>query len=82
VESRIISDTVHWVQSNFGQHITKQELADKIDASGLPEDAKQTVRDLPNRSYTKEEVIDSIQDSLVAQLGAASSAMRGFGGSS
>lgn len=67
----MIQQTVHWVQSNVPERTTKQQLSDRLPVSGLPPEAQDAVRDLPNGEYSKEDVIDMVRDILVARLGGA-----------
>lgn len=81
MDDRIISDTVHWLQSNVAARTSKQEIADKMQGADLPEEGRETLRDLPDGEYSKEEVVQWVQQNMLSRIGAAHQAMRGFGGS-
>ena len=81
MDERIMSKTVDWIRGNISGRMPKQEIAQRANSSDLPQEAKDAFAELPEGEYSQSEVLARIQDNLIARIGAADQAMRGFGGS-
>ena len=49
-----------WVHANVEGTVTTEELKEAVDYANLPIDAKEPVADLPDREWTKEELLEEI----------------------
>lgn len=77
-----ITDTVEWMERTVGLFTSKEELETKSADADLPPEAREAIADLPAGEMRRDDAIGLIKDRMMTRLGAASSAMRGFGGSS
>lgn len=74
----MIQKVVVWVQENVGEKASKSELVQKADNSSLPPEAKAAFNDLPEGEHSKESIITSVKESLMAGVGGGDSGLGGM----
>lgn len=80
MDSSTIQQVISWVQENVGERTSKRELMQKAQGSSLPGEAKAALQDLPEGEHTKETVISSLKDKLMAGVGGMGGGRGGSGG--
>lgn len=63
-----------WVTDELGERVSTSEVVEKADAAPLPQEAKRVVRDLPDREWSREELLGALQDLAHERYGAGVSA--------
>lgn len=80
MDMQVVQTVIDWVQNNVGDRVTKQELVQKANSSNLPPEAKSALSDLPEGEHTKDSVISSLKDKLMAGVGGGQGGMGGMFG--
>jgi hypothetical protein len=80
--SMVTDQVVSWIETQFaGQStISKDELVAKAQQSDLPQEAKDGLQQMPEGTWSKDELIGKVRDMIGANLGSKiSGAMGGIG---
>jgi hypothetical protein len=67
----MVQQVVGWIEQQFGgqQQISKDELVSKAQGSNLPQEAKDSMQQLPQGSYTKDDLIGKVKDMMMQKVG-------------
>ena len=80
MDMQAVQKVIGWVQENVGDRITKQELVQKAGNSNLPAEAKSAFNDLPEGEHSKDTIISTMKDKLMAGVGGQGGGMGGMFG--
>lgn len=82
MDAQMVQQAIDWVQTNVGDRVSKTELVQKVVGSGLPGEAKSALQDLPEGEHSKESIIASLKNRMMAGVGGSSRSGSGggFGG--
>lgn len=61
-----ITRTSEWVERTVGLFTTKDELAQKAQASDLPDEARAAIDELPGGELRREKAVELLNESLTA----------------
>ncbi|MHB8762509.1 MAG: hypothetical protein ACYC6J_09070 [Coriobacteriia bacterium] len=75
-----VQKVISWLQDNVGDRVSKTELVQKAQDSDLPMEAKSALRDLPEGEHSKDIIISTLKDKLMAGVGGGMGGMFGRGG--
>lgn len=78
MDMQMVQQAVEWVQQNVGDRISKQELVSKAQASDLPAEAKSAFQELPEGEHTKDTIISTVKNKVMAGVSGGSGG--GIGG--
>lgn len=81
MDSSMMNTVMQWVEQQFAgkQTVSKDELASKAQGSDLPQQAKQSIQELPPGNHDKNTVMSKIQDSMMSKVGGGMGGMMGGG---